>query len=377
MTLKITCVHQGYELYGSDRSFIQCVGILRKQVPDASVTVIIPSNGPIVAPLEALGCDVRIERLFVLRKKDIWKNVTLGLPEALRAVYRAGRTIAKSDFVYVNTAVVADYYIAARAYRDRVVGHVREIPVGLTRLLLGNLLRYSGVGLLANSHATAKAFSIAGPRQIAVVYNGTRPPPLRTPTDYGGQRALRLLLLGRLNAWKGQDLLLEALQLLPPHALDKVNVRLVGDAFEGQPFGESLRRTIAQLPSGHQVSMTPFDADPTQHFTWADVVVVPSRAPEPFGRVAIEAFSFCRPVIAAAHGGLAEVVTAGHTGWHFEPNNAHSLASAIMDALLNPALVKQRGLAGQERFMQLFTSEAMEESFWHAIEPKLRKALRS
>ena len=43
----ILCVHQGYELYGSDRSFALSVRILRDTYPDAIIDVMIPKHGEI------------------------------------------------------------------------------------------------------------------------------------------------------------------------------------------------------------------------------------------------------------------------------------------------------------------------------------------
>ena len=61
----------------------------------------------------------------------------------------------------------------------------------------------------------------------------------------------------------------------------------------------------------------------------ADVVVLPSDQPEPFGLVAIEAFARSRPVIASAAGGPLETVTPGSDGWLFPPGDSESLAKVL------------------------------------------------
>ena len=45
--MRIVCVHQGYELYGSDRSFIDSVAALREAWPQAEIEVVLPHEGPI------------------------------------------------------------------------------------------------------------------------------------------------------------------------------------------------------------------------------------------------------------------------------------------------------------------------------------------
>ena len=56
--MRIVCVHQGYELYGSDRCFIDSVAALREAWPQADIEVVLPREGPIAAPLRALASRV-------------------------------------------------------------------------------------------------------------------------------------------------------------------------------------------------------------------------------------------------------------------------------------------------------------------------------
>ena len=49
--MRIACVHQGYELYGSDRCFVESVAALRAAFPHAEIEVVLPRDGPIVAAL--------------------------------------------------------------------------------------------------------------------------------------------------------------------------------------------------------------------------------------------------------------------------------------------------------------------------------------
>ena len=56
--MRIICVHQGFELYGSDRSFIESVTSFRDAWPQADIEVVLPCEGPIVAPLRAIATRV-------------------------------------------------------------------------------------------------------------------------------------------------------------------------------------------------------------------------------------------------------------------------------------------------------------------------------
>jgi glycosyltransferase involved in cell wall biosynthesis len=83
---------------------------------------------------------------------------------------------------------------------------------------------------------------------------------------------------------------------------------------------------------------------------------VPSLEPEPFGRVAIEAMSFGKPVIAAAHGGLLDIVADGATGRLFAPGDANALEAAMHDLMDAPARARM-GAAAVARQRAMFSVE--------------------
>ena len=87
------------------------------------------------------------------------------------------------------------------------------------------------------------------------------------------------------------------------------------------------------------------------------MVVVPSTDPEPLGRVAVEAMAFGKPVIAAAHGGLIEIVQPGVTGLLVTPRDRAALAQAMMALAVSPALRETMGQAGKARQQAVFSVE--------------------
>jgi glycogen(starch) synthase len=80
----------------------------------------------------------------------------------------------------------------------------------------------------------------------------------------------------------------------------------------------------------------------------ADAVVLPSRY-EPFGIVALEAAAAGAPLVAAAAGGLAEVVVDGRTGVTFPPGNVPALAEAVHQVLADPTAATSRAKAARSR----------------------------
>ena len=171
----------------------------------------------------------------------------------------------------------------------------------------------------------------------------------------GSHAPLNALLIGRFNSWKGQAILLHAIGQLPAELRANVRVRLVGSVFgDQQHFCDQLVKLIADCGLSELVEMFPFACDPYQHYSWADVVVVTSTKPEPFGLVAIEAMAAGRAVIAANHGGLSEIVLDGVTGSLVVPGSVESLASTMASYIRNPRRAAVEGSAGRERFAAEF-----------------------
>jgi glycosyltransferase involved in cell wall biosynthesis len=139
-----------------------------------------------------------------------------------------------------------------------------------------------------------------------------------------------IMLPARVTRWKGHELLIEALALLrdiPFHCL------IVG-TYEGkEAYKASLEARIAKLGLTPFVHLVGNCTDMPAAYKLADVVISASLDPEPFGRVIIEAQAMGRPVVASNHGGAAESMIDGATGWLVKPENAEALAAGIQSAL--------------------------------------------
>lgn len=139
-----------------------------------------------------------------------------------------------------------------------------------------------------------------------------------------------VMLPGRVTRWKGQELLIDALARLkdqPFHCL------IVG-AYEGkESYKAKLEARIARHGLTPNVHLVGNCTDMPAAYKLADVVVSASLDPEPFGRVIIEAQAMGRPVVASNHGGAAESMLEGQTGWLVQPKNATALAEGIRQAL--------------------------------------------
>lgn len=371
---RIACVHQGFELYGSDRCFIETVRGIRAAYPQAQIDVVLPRHGPIVAALEPFASRVVIEPLWILRRKDLARLATLGLLALPAAVFRALRRIRASDLVYINTTVVADYLLAARLRPGRSIVHVHEIPEGAVRTVLRGLIRWSSANVVFNSRATERAYALP-PRVVSrVVYNGIAGPVEPNRRTYDGTRPLRVLMLGRISRIKGQDVLVEALASLPEPVRRRIALRIVGSAFEDEARERALVTQIAAAGLSDQVSLQPFVDDPAALYRWADVVTMPSQRPESLGRVAIEAMSYGVPPLVTAIGGLPEVVEDGKTGWIVEPGGPEPIAQALARLVTDPAGWRDFGRAARDRYEALFSEASAAEGIDAMVQATLRRS---
>jgi glycosyltransferase involved in cell wall biosynthesis len=365
--MKILCVHPGYELYGADRSFALAMSALLAGFPAAHIKVVLPQEGPIIELLPLGKLDRKIGPLWILRRRTLLRSFTLDIWRNIRALVAAYRDMRAADLIYINTIIVFDYILMSRFMSKPVIVHVREIPNGIELVIFKKLLLWSRASLIYNSEATRSAFRM--PRHVAgrIVYNGVDIPEL---IEQGQVRELKakVLMIGRLNHWKGQEVLIDAVDQLTPAEQAGLEVRIVGSTFDNQDdFRERFERKIAEKRLTDVIRIDPFEPDPSSSYRGADLVVVPSRLPEPFGRVAIEAMGFSKPVVASRHGGLIEIVREGETGRFFGPGRADELCAVLREFLANRDIYRSYGVAGRRRFEALFTTEQSNRAFIAAI----------
>ncbi len=170
-----------------------------------------------------------------------------------------------------------------------------------------------------------------------------------------------ILMPGRLTAWKGQELFIEAIKL--------VNTELGYEAFYAVILGndqgrnlykKKLIRLTEQYRMSKQVKFIDNCKDMALAYKISDIIVSASIEPEAFGRVSVEAQSMEKLIIASNIGGSNETIINEKTGFLFESGNPKSLCKKIIQGLTtDETLLKMIGIEGRKNIMKKFNVEKM------------------
>ncbi len=156
-------------------------------------------------------------------------------------------------------------------------------------------------------------------------WTDVNPNPAASISPGGGPR---ILMLGRLSPWKGQNVFLDAFAGAFPNG--GASAVIAGEALFGEEsYGAQLREQVRRLGLDEFVEFTGHVDDTRSLIESSDIVVHASTSAEPFGQVVVEAMALGRPAIASNAGGPAEIITDGVNGLLIEPGNSADLAEAM------------------------------------------------
>jgi glycosyltransferase involved in cell wall biosynthesis len=157
-----------------------------------------------------------------------------------------------------------------------------------------------------------------------------------------------VLVVGRIEHRKGQDVLVEAVHLLREEGIH-AEIVLAGEAF-GEIGGVNAKAAVevraAELGVPCRfVGHVPY-ADLPELFARARVVAVPSRF-ESFSIAALEGVASGRPVVCSKTTGVASFVERWDAGTLVDPDDPRQLADALRPFLLSTELATDTGLRGR------------------------------
>lgn len=247
-----------------------------------------------------------------------------------------------------------------------------------------NSVMTRGERVIANSAFTAariRSVHKIAPEKIDIVPRGCDPekfdPAHISQTDITEQSAawgvqegeFVILCPARLTRWKGQMVLLEAVARLTG------NFRLVltGNTFDKtgaeSRFAQELKARASEMGFTDRLVFAGHVANMPLAYAVADLAVLPSLDPEPFGRTAVEAQAATLPVIVSDAGGFRETVREDdassdspvqRTGWRVPPGDVAALTARLQAvANLSREELSTIGQAARQWVMENFTTEKM------------------
>lgn len=308
--------------------------------PEFECHVVVPAEPPLRAEFEAADAHLHVvpmRRISRSHHLGDWVAYALAWP---LTVVRLARLLRRLDIDVVHTNSFHSWYgwAAALLARRPHVWHGREIVVQSRAALAVErfLIPRFSARVLSMSHAIADQLDGV---DVIVVHETPDPDEFR-PTRAGQFRARaqiddsRLLVgaAGRIDTWKGLDVLLDAFRQVRGSRPD-VELVVAGGPVRGkEDLFDSLAATAGATPGVHWLGSRDDIADLLADL---DLFVLPSTEPEPYGLVLVEALMSGAPVVATDAGGPREIVndaTAGSS--RLVPvGDADAMAAAILAAL--------------------------------------------
>ena len=170
-----------------------------------------------------------------------------------------------------------------------------------------------------------------------------------------------ILVPGRLTSWKGQEMLIEAINLTKVElGYEAFHLVILGSHQGRDLYKKKLIRITEQYRLTNQIKFIDQCKDMALAYKVSDIVISPSIEPEAFGRIAVEAQSMEKLIIASNIGGSNETIINEKTGFLFEAGDINSLSKKIIQAItMDESSLKLMGKEGRKNIIKKFNVEKM------------------
>jgi len=170
-----------------------------------------------------------------------------------------------------------------------------------------------------------------------------------------------ILLPGRLTYWKGQEIFIESLSKFRSTnpQIEFIGI-ILGNDQGRKVYGKKLERLVQQHRLSDVIKFVENCKIMPLAYELADIVISSSVEPEAFGRVAVEAQSMKKPIIASNIGGSNETIVNNKTGFLFESGSADSLSDKLTEVInLDTSTLNSIGNEGRKNVLKKFNIEKM------------------
>ena len=373
---RILYLHAGAEMYGADKVLLELIKGLDSKEFEAHV--ILPNDGVLVEALRQVGAKVSVLDYPILRRKYFNPK---GIADYISSYNFYAKQIAlyarqhSIDMVHNNTAAVLEGIYLKRKLKLPLIWHVHEIivkPKAISDFINMLMGRYADK-IVTVSQAVAnhiKQSPFIKDSQVEVIYNGVDntvyypmdASSIREKFDIA-QDALVIGMIGRVNAIKGQNDFIEAVEPLLEKNEQAVAF-LAGGVFPGEEWRlEELDKRIASSSVVSQIHRIDYYDRTSELYNMFDIFVLPSIKPDSLPTVVLEAMACSKPVVGYNNGGIAEMVVDDKSGCLVKPNRPQELSNAISLLLGSSEKREKFGRVGYQRQRELFSLESYIKNF--------------
>jgi glycosyltransferase involved in cell wall biosynthesis len=170
-----------------------------------------------------------------------------------------------------------------------------------------------------------------------------------------------ILMPGRLTYWKGQEKFIESLNILiEDYHFTEFQAILLGPDQGRNVYKKKLINLVARYNLNKKIKFINHCKEMPLAYSLADVVVSASVEPEAFGRVAVEAQSMGKPIVASDIGGSKETILNKKSGFLYKFDDPRELAKSLNTVIqLTQEELKSMGNEGRKNITKKFDVETM------------------
>lgn len=354
--MRIYHLDHGAGFGGAERSLLELA--LSQRELGHHPTVVSGRSGRLTAAAEANGLEVHVLDWPVgyvgIPQTGSTHTIAARIPDMFKAarVLRSDLRTGRPDVLHVHTRkaqLVAA--LAGGGAHTRILWHLRDdLPHrAIVQMAVRLAIRRAdhAVALsrwMAEDYRRSRALPRSG--RIGLVPSGVRVTSLSVLSTpwFDGQRQPVVGYIGQIARRKGPDLIVRAAEMLGDFS--NASFLIIGDVAYPRAeaaYGEELRSSVTAA-SGTRLRWIPATGSPEEAFAAIDVLVVPNRLPEPFGRVIVEAMASHRPIVAVASGATTELLDATSAVLVPEATGA-ALAAGVRSVLADVEGARRRAAA--------------------------------
>ncbi|HLN03146.1 MAG TPA: glycosyltransferase [Bryobacteraceae bacterium] len=343
------------QMGGAETSLVSLMASIREARPDWELCLAVGEDGPLVGKARQMGVQVFVipfpAAIATLgdagqRRSAVLRAVLTSLGPAAAYARRLGKLIRNLDPAVIHSNGFKMHVLGSlvRPPKTALIWHMHDYASA--RPLMGTLLRpFQGRcdTVIANSKSVAADLAGLYPAvQVATIYNAIdirRFAPQGETCDLDKASGLspspagtvRVGLVATFARWKGHEVFLRALSLVP-RELGIRGYVIGGPIYQtsGSQYSlAELERMAEQWGLRDRVGFTGFLDDPADAMRSLDILVHASTKPEPFGMAIIEGMACGKAVIASQAGGADELFADGINALGHAPGDFRQLARQI------------------------------------------------